>query len=179
MRHYEIVFLVHPDQSEQVPAMVDRYRGIVEKGEGQVHRQEDWGRRQLAFPINKIHKAHYALMNVECGQGTLEEIESAFRFNDAVLRYLVLSKKHAVTEPSPMLVEVEQEREREQERAKEETAVAAPAEEADSDARTAEGEDDANPDVEVHSGADSDPDTDIDPDADDASDDQADDEKEV
>lgn len=179
MRHYEIVFLVHPDQSEQVPAMVDRYRGIVEKGEGQVHRQEDWGRRQLAFPINKIHKAHYALMNVECGQETLEEIESAFRFNDAVLRYLVLSKKHAVTEPSPMLVEVEQEREREQERAKEETAVAAPAEEADSDARTAEGEDDANPDVEVHSGADSDPDTDIDPDADDASDDQADDEKEV
>ena len=123
MRHYEIVFLVHPDQSEQVPAMVDRYRGIVEKGDGQVHRQEDWGRRQLAFPIHKVHKAHYALMNVECDQDTLGEIESAFRFNDAVLRYLVLSKKHAVTEPSPMLVEAEQEREREQERAKSESAA--------------------------------------------------------
>lgn len=123
MRHYEIVFLVHPDQSEQVPAMVDRYRGIVEKGDGQVHRQEDWGRRQLAFPIHKVHKAHYALMNVECDQETLAEIESAFRFNDAVLRYLVLSKKHAVTEPSPMLVEAEQEREREQERAKSESAT--------------------------------------------------------
>lgn len=113
MKHYEIVFLVHPDQSEQVPAMVDRYRGIVEKGEGVVHRQEDWGRRQLAYPIQKVHKAHYALMNVECGQETLREIESAFRFNDAVLRYLVLSRKEAVSEPSPMLVEVEQERERE------------------------------------------------------------------
>jgi len=123
MRHYEIVFLVHPDQSEQVPAMVERYKGIVEKDDGQVHRQEDWGRRQLAYPINKVHKAHYALMNVECGQETLAEIESAFRFNDAVLRYLVLSKKHAVTEPSPMMVEAEQEREREQERAKEESAA--------------------------------------------------------
>jgi len=118
MRHYEIVFLVHPDQSEQVPAMVDRYRGMVEKTQGQVHRQEDWGRRQLAFPINKVHKAHYALMNVECDQETLEEIESAFRFNDAVLRYLVLSKKHAVTEPSPMMVEAEQEREKEPEKDK-------------------------------------------------------------
>ena len=122
MRHYEIVFLVHPDQSEQVPAMVDRYRGIVEKGEGVVHRQEDWGRRQLAYPILKVHKAHYALMNVECGRETLQEIESAFRFNDAVLRYLVLARKEAVTEPSPMLVEVEEERERE--RAQSEAAAA-------------------------------------------------------
>jgi len=113
LRHYEIVFLVHPDQSEQVPAMVDRYRGMVEKDNGVVHRREDWGRRQLAFPIKKIHKAHYALLNVECGQETLKEIESAFRFNDAVLRYLVVSKKEAVTERSPMLEEVEQERERE------------------------------------------------------------------
>ena len=133
MRHYEIVFLVHPDQSEQVPAMVDRYRGIVEKGEGVVHRQEDWGRRQLAYPIQKIHKAHYALMNVECGQETLREIESAFRFNDAVLRYLVLSRKQAVTEPSPMLVEVEEERERE--RAQSEAATKR--------AQTSETEDDA------------------------------------
>lgn len=176
MRHYEIVFLVHPDQSEQVPAMVDRYRGIVEKGEGQVHRQEDWGRRQLAFPINKIHKAHYALMNVECGQETLEEIESAFRFNDAVLRYLVLSKKHAVTEPSPMLVEVEQEREREQERAKEESAAAAPAAEAGGADRAAGSEDGADTGVEADSNAD--PDADAAPDAGDAPDDQADDEKE-
>lgn len=111
MRHYEIVFLVHPDQSEQVPAMVDRYRGIVEKGEGRVHRQEDWGRRQLAFPIQKVHKAHYALMNVECDHDTLQEIESAFRFNDAVLRHLVLSKKQAVSESSPIMVEAEAERE--------------------------------------------------------------------
>ncbi|HSH43987.1 MAG TPA: 30S ribosomal protein S6 [Arenicellales bacterium] len=137
MRHYEIVFLVHPDQSEQVPAMVERYKGMVEKDDGRVHRQEDWGRRQLAYPINKVHKAHYALMNVECGQETLAEIESAFRFNDAVLRYLVLSKKHAVTEPSPMMVEAEQEREREQERAKEESAAekktAEPAGDDDSD----------------------------------------------
>jgi len=113
VRHYEIVFLVHPDQSEQVTAMVERYQGMVEKENGVVHRREDWGRRQLAFPINKIHKAHYALMNIECGQDTLKEIESAFRFNDAVLRYLVVSKKQAVTERSPMLEEVEQERERE------------------------------------------------------------------
>lgn len=145
LRHYEIVFLVHPDQSEQVPAMVDRYRGMVEKGSGTVHRQEDWGRRQLAFPIQKVHKAHYALMNVECGDETLREIESAFRFNDAVLRYLVLSKKQAVTEPSPMLVEVEQERERERAQA-EAAANEAKAREAAAD----EGTDDtaADPDPE-------------------------------
>ncbi len=102
MRHYEIVFLVHPDQSEQVPAMIDRYRGMIESGGGRIHRLEDWGRRQLAFPINKVHKAHYVLMNVECGADILDELSSAFKFNDAVLRNLVLRRKEAVTEPSPM-----------------------------------------------------------------------------
>ncbi|MGB4333759.1 MAG: 30S ribosomal protein S6 [Chromatiaceae bacterium] len=102
MRHYEIVFLVHPSQSEQVPAMVERYRASVEKSGGKIHRYEDWGRRQLAYPINKIHKAHYILMNVECDQPTLDELESAFRFNDAVLRNLILIRDAAVTEPSPL-----------------------------------------------------------------------------
>ena len=102
MRHYEIVFLVHPDQSEQVPAMVDRYRAIIEGDGGTVHRQEDWGRRQLAYPIAKVHKAHYVLMNIECGQKVLDELNSAFRFNDAVLRNLVVSRKKAVTESSPL-----------------------------------------------------------------------------
>ncbi|MBT8430022.1 MAG: 30S ribosomal protein S6, partial [Gammaproteobacteria bacterium] len=92
MRHYEIVFLVHPDQSEQVPAMVERYRASIETSGGTVHRLEDWGRRQLAYPINKIHKAHYVLMNVECGNEALAEIESAFRFNDAVLRNLIIRR---------------------------------------------------------------------------------------
>lgn len=102
MRHYEIVFLVHPDQSEQVPAMVERYRSMVEGDGGKVHRLEDWGRRQLAFPIAKVHKAHYVLMNVECEQKVLDELNSAFRFNDAVLRNLVISRKKAVTEASPL-----------------------------------------------------------------------------
>lgn len=102
MRHFEIVFLVHPDQSEQVPAMVERYQAMVEAGEGKVHRLEDWGRRQLAFPINKIHKAHYVLMNVECTAEVLEEIESAFKFNDAVLRHMTLRREEAVTEASPL-----------------------------------------------------------------------------
>ena len=102
MRHYEIVFLVHPDQSEQVPAMIERYRGMVEADGGQVHRQEDWGRRQLAFPIQKVHKAHYVLLNIECEKATLDEITGAFRFNDAVLRHLVIARDEAVTEPSPM-----------------------------------------------------------------------------
>lgn len=102
MRHYEIVFLVHPDQSEQVPAMVERYRGIISAGGGQVHRFEDWGRRQLAFPINKIHKAHYALFNIECDGKTVDELVEAFRFSDAVLRHLVIRMDRAVTEPSPM-----------------------------------------------------------------------------
>jgi small subunit ribosomal protein S6 len=109
MRHYEIVFLVHPDQSEQVPAMVERYRSSIETSGGTVHRLEDWGRRQLAYPINKIHKAHYVLMNVECTAEALAEIESAFRFNDAVLRNLVVRKKAAVTEASPLAKEDERE----------------------------------------------------------------------
>ena len=102
MRHYEIVFLVHPDQSEQVPAMIDRYRSMIESDGGAIHRLEDWGRRQLAYPINKIHKAHYVLMNVECTQPALNELESAFRFNDAVLRRLVMSRPGPDTEPSPL-----------------------------------------------------------------------------
>jgi len=102
MRHYEVVFLVHPDQSEQVPAMIERYRGMIAAGNGQVHRLEDWGRRQLCFPIAKVHKAHYVLMNLECDQKTLAELTGAFRFSDAVLRHLVVSMEAAVTEPSPM-----------------------------------------------------------------------------
>ncbi len=102
MRHYEIVFLVHPDQSEQVPAMIERYRSTIEGAGGKIHRLEDWGRRQLAYPIQKVHKAHYVLMNVECDQATLDELTSAFRFNDAVLRNLVIAKDEAVTEPSPL-----------------------------------------------------------------------------
>lgn len=102
MRHYEVVFLVHPDQSEQVPAMIERYRAIVESDGGKVHRLEDWGRRQLAYPIAKVHKAHYVLMNIETGQEALNELKNAFRFNDAVIRDMVLVKKEAVTEASPM-----------------------------------------------------------------------------
>jgi len=100
MRHYEIVFLVHPDQSEQVPAMIDRYKVTVESSGGTVHRLEDWGRRQLAYPINKIHKAHYVLMNVECNEEVRDEIETAFRFNDAVIRNLILKRDEAVTDMS-------------------------------------------------------------------------------
>lgn len=102
MRHYEIVFLVHPDQSEQVPAMIERYRNMIEGAQGQIHRLEDWGRRQLAYPINKIHKAHYVLMNIECGQDSLDELENAFRFNDAVIRSLVLKRDKAITGASPL-----------------------------------------------------------------------------
>ncbi len=103
MRHYEIVFLVHPDQSEQVPAMVERYRGIIEGHEGIIHRQEDWGRRQLAYPINKIYKAHYTLLNIECDQTAINELTSAFKFNDAVIRHMVLLRDHAVTDASPLI----------------------------------------------------------------------------
>ena len=112
MRHYEIVFLVHPDQSDQVSAMVDRYKTMIENGSGKVHRLEDWGRRILAYPINKILKAHYVLMNIETNQEILDELISAFRFNDAVLRHMVVSCKEAVTEPSPMMKSIEKERER-------------------------------------------------------------------
>jgi len=107
MRHYEIVFLVHPDQSEQVPAMIERYKGIIESKDGKVHRLEDWGRRQLAYSINKIHKAHYVLMNIECGGEELTELESVFRFNDAVLRNMIIKCKEAITEQSPLMKEEE------------------------------------------------------------------------
>jgi small subunit ribosomal protein S6 len=109
MRHYEIVFLVHPDQSEQVPAMIERYRGMIEAGGGKVHREEDWGRRQLAHPIAKVHKAHYVLFNIECEKVGLDELVGAFRFNDAVLRHLVIHRDEAVTEPSPMAKSAESE----------------------------------------------------------------------
>lgn len=103
MRHYEIVFIVHPDQSEQVPAMIERYKSLITTQEGKIHRLEDWGRRQLAYPIQKVHKAHYVLMNVEVSTETLEEIEHAFKFNDAVLRHLTIKLDAAVTEASPMM----------------------------------------------------------------------------
>ena len=105
MRHYEVVFIVHPDQSEQVPAMIERYRALVTSNGGAMHRLEDWGRRQLAYPIQKIHKAHYVLMNIECNQFVLDELEHAFKFNDAVLRHLTMATKEAVIAPSPMMKE--------------------------------------------------------------------------
>ena len=105
MRHYEIVFIVHPDQSEQVPAMIERYKSIITAAGGQIHRLEDWGRRQLAYPIQKLHKAHYVLMNIECGGDVLAELEHGFKFNDAVLRHLIIKMKKAVTTPSPMMKE--------------------------------------------------------------------------
>ncbi|AUN94062.1 30S ribosomal protein S6 [Pseudazoarcus pumilus] len=105
MRHYEIVFIVHPDQSEQVPAMIERYQTLVTGSGGQIHRLEDWGRRQMAYPIQKMHKAHYVLMNIECGNEALAELEHAFKFNDAVLRHLVIQRKDAVTVASPMMKE--------------------------------------------------------------------------
>ena len=116
MRHYEICFLVHPDQSEQVPAMLERYRGLIESKGGQVHRLEDWGRRQLAYPIVKLHKAHYVLMNIECSADTLHELEEAFRFNDAVLRHLAIRRQEAVTEASMMLKAREEKVARDKER---------------------------------------------------------------
>jgi small subunit ribosomal protein S6 len=144
MRHYEIVFLVHPDQSEQVPAMVERYQGMVTGSGGAVHRTEDWGRRQLAHPINKIHKAHYVLLNVECDDEVLDEIKGAFRFNDAVLRHMVLSRKQAITEASPMAVAVAEEKAKEKEaqqrrdaKAAAEAAMRSEAEEAASEAAPA------------------------------------------
>ena len=105
MRHYEIVFIVHPDQSEQVPAMVERYRSMVTTPGGRIHRLEDWGRRQLTYPIAKVHKAHYVLMNIECDAPTLGELEHAFKFNDAVLRHLIVAMREAALTPSPMMKE--------------------------------------------------------------------------
>lgn len=124
MRHYEIVFIVHPDQSEQVPAMVERYRTMVTSNKGLIHRLEDWGRRQLAYPIQKIHKAHYVLMNIECDQPTLDELEHAFKFNDAVLRHLTIKTKAAVIVPSAMMKE---EKSRSLNEASEAAPAAAPA----------------------------------------------------
>ena len=126
MRHYEIVFIVHPDQSEQVPGMIERYKAMIERDGGAIHRCEDWGRRQLAYPIAKIHKGHYVLLNVEVPANTLAELENSFRFNDAVLRNLILSRKEAVTEMSKLYAAElkEQERERERERQREEDMAA-------------------------------------------------------
>lgn len=129
MRHYEIAFIVHPDQSEQVPAMVEKYRGIIESNGGKIHRHEDWGRRQLAYPIQKLAKAHYVLLNIECGAEVLEELETAFKFNDAVLRHLTVKMKKAEVSPSPMMKEVQ----REQERKAAAATAAAAHDDADSD----------------------------------------------
>ena len=115
MRHYEIVFLVHPDQSEQVPAMIEKYQNMINASGGSIHRSEDWGRRQLSHPIKKVHKAHYLLMNVECGSDIIDELTNVFSFSDAVLRYLILNKKSAITERSPMLAAVEAEKIKEEE----------------------------------------------------------------
>ena len=137
MRHYEIVFLVHPDQSEQVSAMIDRYKSTVETSGGKVHRLEDWGRRQLAYPINKIHKAHYVLMNVECDQNVRDEIETAFRFNDAVIRNLIMKRDEAVTDMS-ILAKAKNEEDAADKRAAEKKPVAEKNTDAADDAATAE-----------------------------------------
>jgi len=153
MRHYEIVFLVHPDQSEQVPAMVERYQGMVTGSGGAVHRTEDWGRRQLAHPINKVHKAHYVLLNVECNNDVIEEIRGAFRFSDAVLRHLVISRKAAITEASPMAVAVAEEKAKEKEAQQRRDAKAAAeaamrSDDADTDTEDeAEAEDETGDDI--------------------------------
>jgi len=126
MRHYEVVFLVHPDQSDQVPGMIERYKALIERGNGKVHRLEDWGRRQLTFPVKKIHKAHYVLMNIEVTGETLEELSSAFRFNDAVLRNLIIQRDEPITEISKIYAEElrDQEKERERDRRREEELAA-------------------------------------------------------
>ena len=116
MRHYEIVFIVHPDQSEQVPGMIERYTGSVKEAGGQVHRLEDWGRRQLAYPINKVHKAHYVLLNIEAGQQTLDELEELFRYNDAIIRSLIIRRENAITEESLLAKSAEEKRARKAQR---------------------------------------------------------------
>ena len=142
MRHYEVVFLVHPDQSDQVPGMIERYKALIERGDGKIHRTEDWGRRQLSFPVKKIHKAHYVLMNIEVNDATLEELASAFRFNDAVLRNLIMKRKTAETEMSKIYAEElrEQEKERERDRRREEELAARRAAESSSEAEANETE---------------------------------------
>ena len=137
MRHYEIVFMVHPDQSDQVPSMIERYHGMIERGNGTVHRTEDWGRRQLAFPINKVHKAHYIMLNIEVGQEILDELESAFRFNDAVIRSMVIRRKGPVTGNSKIYEEElrDKEKDRERDRRREEESASRAAEPAACQAR--------------------------------------------
>ena len=137
MRHYELVILVHPDQSEQVPGMIDRYRNMIESNSGKIHRLEDWGRRQLAYPINKIYKAHYVMMNIECDQDVRNELESAFRFNDAVIRNLIMTRDEAITEMSALAKEKAEETEKEN---KSRAAAEAKAKEASSDAAVPESE---------------------------------------
>ena len=135
MKHYEVVFLVHPDQSEQVPAMLEKYRSIIENDGGSIHRLEDWGRRQLSYPINKVHKAHYVLMNIECGNTAVTELGSIFRYNDAIIRSFVLARKKAETEPSPMAkMKEREEREFKPRDAANETPTEKPAAESSSDA---------------------------------------------
>lgn len=142
MRHYEIIFLVHPDQSSQVQAMIDRYKAVITDAEGKIHRLEDWGRRHLAYPIKKIHKAHYVLMNIECDQPTLEELETGFRFNDAILRSMIISKKEAVTDVSLIASENAEEQKKEAEakkvEVKEEVKTEEKPAEATSETKTAE-----------------------------------------
>ncbi len=147
MRHYEVVFLVHPDQSEQVPAMIERYRTLIESGNGVIHRLEDWGRRQLAYPIAKIHKAHYVLLNIECALETLRELEGAFKFNDAVIRSLVIKRDGPVTAPSPLVKEKE----------KEEGTRSAGSEEASESTEDSSGSDDASSEPESAEGSGSEP----------------------
>jgi len=142
MRHYEVVFLVHPDQSDQVPGMIERYQSLIERGKGVVHRLEDWGRRQLTFPISKIHKAHYIMMNIEVGDDTLTELESAFRFNDAVIRNMIVRRKAAVTGNSKIYEEElrDQEKEREREQRREAEYAERRAQQAETSEASAEGE---------------------------------------
>ncbi|PPC92120.1 MAG: 30S ribosomal protein S6 [Methylobacter sp.] len=140
MRHYEIVFLVHPDQSAQVPAMLERYKATIDTGNGKIHRLEDWGRRHLAYPINKIHKAHYVLMNIECDQETLVELESGFRFNDAILRSMTLLQKEAITLPSAIAIATAEENKAAESKNKEALAKKAKqAEDSDFEAPDADG----------------------------------------
>jgi len=177
VRHYEVVFLVHPDQSEQVPAMLDRYRSMIEGAGGVVHREEDWGRRQLAHAINKIHKAHYLMLNVECPQETLNELVGAFRFSDAVLRHLVIKRDKAITEPSLMAKEQEEEKAKEAQAAAADAARAKRAEAeraAAADEQKSGGDDDAE-DSDDESDEDSDASDDGDADDDDNDDDDDDD----
>ncbi|MBL39079.1 MAG: 30S ribosomal protein S6 [Xanthomonadales bacterium] len=142
LRHYEIVFLVHPDQSEQVPGMIERYKSLVESKGGAVHRSEDWGRLQLAYTIAKLHKAHYLLLNIECDAETLEELESIFRFNDAILRHLTIRRSEAVTEPSIMLKRKEEKDERESRRSR-------PHDDTDSGSSKSSDDDDDNDDSDA------------------------------